>query len=307
MKTSVLITVYNRPAMLMACLRALELNTVLADEIVVSDDGSDDVNVQLMRKAFNECKIPVKYVRQEHHGYRLAAARNNAIRAATGNYLISIDCDILLMPEAVSAHLRHACPGFFLAGNRALLSKDDTIRVLTSENFSLGRAGQPVPLLSTVGQGCPTLPGEQAVTFEGLNFSPRLLEALWDETGKDHLPRAERKFVVNRWLRRFNLAKAHKPKILGCHFSLFRGDVEKINGFDENFTGWGLEDDDFARRLYKAGMHSRSVIMEARAMHLWHSPVESHPQRINASPNYHYFHRPHVPAYCEKGIKRETK
>lgn len=270
MKTSAIITVYNRPEMVVVCLRALALNTVLVDEAVVSDDGSDDANVQLMRKAFNDFKFPVHYVRQEHDGYRLAAARNNAIRAATGDYLISIDCDILLMPDAVETHLRHARPGLFLAGNRAFLKEENTRRVLAQ------------------------------------NISERLLETLWTEADKTHLSKTRLRFRRNLFFRRLGLVAPHKPKIIGCHFSLFREDVLKVNGFDGNFVGWGLEDDDFASRLYKAGLNSRSVILQARALHLWHPSVESHPQRITENPNWNYFRRGGVPAYCEKGVNQSV-
>jgi len=268
MKTSVIITVYNRPEILAACLRALELSAAPVDEVVVSDDGSDAAAVQVMRRAFGECRIPVRYVRQEHNGYRLAAARNNAVRVAGGEYLISIDCDILLSPDAIAVHLRNAAKGFFLVGNRALLNEDATRRVLTQ------------------------------------NIRERFLETLWDEADKAHLSKTSRRFQRNFFLRRLGLAAPHKPKILGCHFSLFRDDAERVNGFDENFEGWGLEDDDFARRLYKAGLRGRSVILEARAMHLWHPSVDSHPKRITESPNWNYFNRENVEAFCPKGLKK---
>jgi len=267
MKTSVLITVYNRPEMVVACLRALELNTVLVDEVVISDDGSD-AGVQVMQRAFDECKIPVRYVRQEHNGYRLAAARNNAIRAAGGDYLISIDCDILLLPETVATHLRHARPGRFLTGNRAMLDENNTRLALSRE------------------------------------ISARLLETLWDEADKNHLSKIRRRFQRNLFLRRLGLAAAHKPKILGCHFSIFRKDIERVNGFDEKFVGWGLEDDDFARRLYKAGLRGQSLILEARALHLWHPSVGSKSQTISESPNMAYFRRKDVPAYCADGLNK---
>jgi len=94
MKTSVLITVYNRPEMAAACLRALALSRAPVDEVVVSDDGSDEQCVRYLHAVFRELPFPVRYVRQEHNGYRLAAARNNAIRVASGDYLISLDCDL---------------------------------------------------------------------------------------------------------------------------------------------------------------------------------------------------------------------
>ncbi|MDD5482911.1 MAG: glycosyltransferase [Kiritimatiellae bacterium] len=266
MKTSVLINVYNRPDMLAACLRALALGPRMPDEAIVSDDGSDEKCVRKMRAAFDGLPFPVRYVRQEHKGYRLAAVRNNAVRASTGEYLVFIDCDILLLPETLEKHLRRAGAGRFLAGNRALLDKDSSASALRG------------------------------------SISARLLETLWDEADKSRLPKIHRRFQRNLLLRRLGLSAPHKPKILGCHFSLFRKDVERVNGFDENFTGWGLEDDDFARRLYRAGVKGLSVVQDARALHLWHQPADSKPQAISASPNWNYFKRPHVPAYCKEGI-----
>lgn len=268
MKVSVLITVYNRPEMTIACLRALGLNTSRVDEAIVSDDGSEEECVRRMQSVFNELPFPIRYVRQEHSGYRLAAARNNAIRAASGDYLISIDCDILLLPETVQTHLRHARNGLFLVGNRAMLNASNT-------NLALNQ-----------------------------KISPRLLEALWNEADKKHLAKMQERFQRNLFLRRLGLSAPHKPKILGCHFSLFREDVERVNGFDEKFTGWGLEDDDFARRLYKAGLRGRSVIIDARALHLRHPSVGSKPQTIAESPNMAYFKRENVPAYCAEGLKK---
>ena len=131
-----------------------------------------------------------------------------------------------------------------------------------------------------------------------------MLETLWDEAGKKHLAKIQGRFQRNLFLRRLGLSAPHKPKILGCHFSLFREDVERVNGFDEKFTGWGLEDDDFAKRLYKAGLRGRSVILEARALHLSHPSVGSKPRTISESPNMAYFKRTDVPAYCAEGLKK---
>ena len=81
--------------------------------------------------------------------------------------------------------------------------------------------------------------------------------------------------------------------------------VERVNGFDENYVGWGYEDDDFARRLYQAGLAPRSVIAEARALHLWHPSLA--PQalaRHRDRPNRAYFRRWRVPAFCANGLRK---
>lgn len=264
MKVTVIITVYNRPAMLIACLRALALNNRRVDEVVVSDDGSTEANVHQMQAVFPEFSFPIRYVWQEDRGYRLAAARNNALRQATGDYIISLDCDILLMPESIMAHTRLARSGWFLTANRACLSTEKT-------NMALQQA-----------------------------ISPRLLEVLWQSAERGHLAHAHRQFQRNVWLRRLGLAKRYKPKILGCHFSMFREDVERVNGFDEAYVGWGHEDDDFATRLHLAGVRGRSLILEAPALHLWHPTLAASPRK---SPNLAYFRRRQIPSFCVRGLR----
>ncbi len=267
MKTSVIITVYNRPDMLIACLRTLALQSHPIDEAIVSDDGSDQPAVQRMQAAFGEFPFPVRYVRQEDQGYRLAAARNNAIRASSGDYLISLDSDILLLPDAVATHLQWARRGVFLAANRAWVGAEDT-RLLLNETIAA-----------------------------------RILDMFWSKADQSHLRRTHRQFIRNLWLRKARLARRHKPKILGCHFSLFRDDIERVNGFDEHFVGWGLEDDDFALRLHQAGVRGQSLILEAHALHLWHPPALTRPGGQLVSPNREYFSRPDIPVACLQGLR----
>jgi len=271
-KTSVVITVYNRAAALAGCLRALALCPQSIHEVVVSDDGSDPLERERMEALFARLPFTVRSVRQEHAGFRLAAARNNGFRAASGDYVISLDCDIVLLPDAIRAHLSAAQPGRFLAGNRAMLSESDTARLLNGD------------------------------------IACNSLSAYWRAADRSNLGRAHRQFQRNRLLRLLGLARRHKPKILGCHFSLFREDLLKVNGFDERFVGWGLEDVDFALRLHMAGIRPRSVILKARAIHLWHAPSGPGANSPAGSPNLAYFRRPDIPARCELGIskKKET-
>ncbi|HEY2759435.1 MAG TPA: glycosyltransferase, partial [Pirellulales bacterium] len=39
-----------------------------------------------------------------------------------------------------------------------------------------------------------------------------------------------------------------KPKLVGNNVGIWRCDYERINGYDENFEGWGCEDDDLRLR-----------------------------------------------------------
>lgn len=64
--------------------------------------------------------------------------------------------------------------------------------------------------------------------------------------------------------------KDRGSNIVGAAFSLFKDDYIKVNGFDEEYRGWGKEDDDISWRLYKAGLKSRHISLKYPIIHLWH-------------------------------------
>jgi len=43
-----------------------------------------------------------------------------------------------------------------------------------------------------------------------------------------------------------------------------------VNGFDEDFVGWGREDSDFSARLQHAGLRRLQLKFAAIGYHLWH-------------------------------------
>ncbi len=51
-----------------------------------------------------------------------------------------------------------------------------------------------------------------------------------------------------------------KPKLIGNNVGIWRSDFERVNGYDENFEGWGCEDDDLRYRLRQAGVAVESIL-----------------------------------------------
>src|SRR4029078_3515575 len=78
-----------------------------------------------------------------------------------------------------------------------------------------------------------------------------------------------------------------KPKITGYNIGISRVDFEAVNGFDENFIGWGCEDDDLAFRVRKAGCRVATALGYTHGYHLWHPSEPSRPakQTDAAQPN----------------------
>ncbi|MEJ2684865.1 MAG: glycosyltransferase family 2 protein [Candidatus Sulfobium sp.] len=58
--------------------------------------------------------------------------------------------------------------------------------------------------------------------------------------------------------------------IKGCNMSFFRKDIEAVNGYNENFVGWGNEDSELACRFFKYGLTKKVHLFMAVCFHLWH-------------------------------------
>ncbi|MBN1909874.1 MAG: glycosyltransferase [Pirellulales bacterium] len=93
-----------------------------------------------------------------------------------------------------------------------------------------------------------------------------------------------------------------KPQLTGGDCGIWRADFERVNGFDENFEGWGGEDTDLGRRLRRAGVRTQSILRWTHTYHLFHSPDASAPARIAQGVNQPYFNRTFVLTRCLNGL-----
>ena len=55
-----------------------------------------------------------------------------------------------------------------------------------------------------------------------------------------------------------------------CNIAFFKQDCININGFNNEFEGWGREDSEFVVRLFNAGFNRKNVRFNAIQYHLWH-------------------------------------
>jgi glycosyltransferase involved in cell wall biosynthesis len=69
--------------------------------------------------------------------------------------------------------------------------------------------------------------------------------------------------------------------LIGCNMGVWKKDLIAINGYDEEYQGWGKEDSDLGNRLYNMGLLRKTVYGRAIVYHL------NHPQasRRNLSEN----------------------
>ena len=243
---SVIVTTYNREDALDAVLRALSRQVDAEFEIIVADDGSRPATARVVETWTARLRERLRHVWQEDRGFRAAEARNRAIAASVGSYCIFLDGDCIARPDFVAAHRRLAEPGYFVTGNRVLLSPALSERILAGglepESWRLAQ------LLAQRRSG-------------GLNRVAPLIG----------LPLGPlRKLGGTRW----QVARS-------CNVACFRHDLDRVDGFDAAFTGWGLEDSDLFVRLIRAGVRRKDGRFATGVLHLWHPESERSRLRDN--------------------------
>jgi len=55
-----------------------------------------------------------------------------------------------------------------------------------------------------------------------------------------------------------------------CNMSFFKDDCIRVNGFNEDFEGWGREDSEFVVRLFNNDIHRQTIKFNCIAYHIWH-------------------------------------
>ena len=235
MKLAVIVTTYNRPDALAAVLDGYAAQEVQSFELIVADDGSTDETRHLIAARARQAPYRLRHVWQEDRGFRAAAIRNRALAQTAAEYVIFSDGDCIPSRRFVARHAALAERGYFVAGNRILLSERFTEEVL--------RASLPV-------HEWPARKWLMAWLRRDVNRALPLLD----------LPDgAFRKRAPNRW-----------KGVKTCNLSAWRRDLIAVNGLDESYCGWGLEDSDLVIRLFRAGVKHKSARFAAPVFHLWH-------------------------------------
>lgn len=109
---SIIIPCYNYGHFLAEAIESVARQTYPAKEIVVVDDGSTDDTAAVAAR-YPE----VRYVHQPNQG--LSAARNTGIQQSQGTYLVFLDADDWLLPDALAcnvAQLQRHPQAAFVAG-----------------------------------------------------------------------------------------------------------------------------------------------------------------------------------------------
>lgn len=138
MKISLIISTYNSPVALRTCLEGVLGQFTPPYEVLVADDGSTDSTSEVVAEFSRTAPFKVTHVWHPDEGFRLGAIRNKAIAAATGDYIVQIDGDILLEPHFIADHMEAATRGRFACGSRVLLDEELTRRLCADPSLPIG-------------------------------------------------------------------------------------------------------------------------------------------------------------------------
>jgi glycosyltransferase involved in cell wall biosynthesis len=236
---SVIVATYNRPDALDAVLHSLLHQSDADFDVLVADDGSTEQTKELIDAWKLRFNGRLSHVWHPDDGFRLAEIRNRAILAAQGDYCIFLDGDCIARKDYVATHRALSQPGWFVTGNRLLLSQALSGKIL-----------------------------QQKLEPERWTFADWRRERRAGEI-KRLAPLVSLPLGPLRRLRSHDWRGAQ-----GCNLGIWRADLIAVDGFEGAFASWGREDSDLLIRLMRAGIRRKDGRMATGVLHLWHPEAD---------------------------------
>lgn len=125
---SVIVPCYNQGCYLQECLESIFSNDYPEIEVVIVDDGSTDHESLKALDAISDPRVTI--IRKKNEG--VAIARNTAIAASRGKYILPLDADDKIGPG-------------FIAKAVAILEKDAKVGVVSCETMRFGAESGIIP------------------------------------------------------------------------------------------------------------------------------------------------------------------
>ena len=244
MKISVIVPIYNRLEHFRALFICLLRQNRQIDELIITDDGSSQQILDYIVDLIPKASFKIKHIYQEDKGFRKTRALNNGVINSEGELLIFCDQDLIFGEEYIEYMEKNIKKGCFLLCRPISVNEEEKDIILKKIELS--------------------------------NKYEELLKPL----PKDYLESVNKTLKTDRKRRILNILKLSKRgiKLVGMSYAVMKSDYLKVNGYDENYNGWGEEDDDFGNRLYVAGVKGKELKTPNMQIHLWHysDPTKKH-------------------------------
>jgi len=236
-KITLIVTVYNRLEYARNMIKCLLNQTEQIHELIFADDGSSEILMDYIEDLIPKCDFKIKHVYQEDKGFRLSKSRNNGVRASEGDYLIFLDQDVVFGNEFIKEIKEN------IENNKILMSR---------------------PYMSTDEEKNNI----QHALDKNQNYES-ILKELTNQAMHNSVKIFYKKDKMRNILYKLKFKK-RGAKIVGLFFALSKKNYIKVNGFDENYKGWGREDDDFGNRLFKIGISTKPIKLKKTIIHMYH-------------------------------------
>ncbi len=172
----------------------------------------------------------LKHCWHEDVGYRRSKIINESLKVSASDFIITIDQDCILNKNFIKDYHEVAEKGTYISAYRIDLSKSLT-------NVILKQSRLP-------------------------NNIEKLFGSKWNVKHQ----------FRNKKLRdkKTEIYDTNSNGTYGCNMGFFKSDVLAINGYNEDFIGWGPEDSEMTQRLMNAGIVRKMVFYCAILFHLYH-------------------------------------
>ncbi|MCM5663507.1 glycosyltransferase family 2 protein [Galbibacter mesophilus] len=229
MTVALIIATYNWPEALELVLESVKKQSLIPDEIFIADDGSNNKTADLIQK-FKSKNNHLNIIHEWHedNGYRKSTILNNCIRKIQSDYIIQTDGDCILHKDFIKDHLHFAKKEQFICGLRAMLFP-------IPSSLLLQKKVKPNFLILNVGS----------------KFNLKYQYKSYKLANKRSIL-----YSINK-----------NDAAYGCNMSYWKEDALLVNGYNEDFEGWGPEDAEFAQRLVNA---------KKKLFHLRHAGILYH-------------------------------
>ncbi|WP_104697549.1 MULTISPECIES: glycosyltransferase family 2 protein [unclassified Helicobacter] len=264
---SLIVTTYNQKERLALVLDSILEQKLMPNEVLIADDGSGEDTKELILDYQNKFPIPLKHIWQEDCGYRLSKSRNHAISNAQGEYIIIVDGDMILSPFFIQDHLKFAKKSCFIQGGRIILNELETQSIMQEKNHK---------------------------------------KALNKKIFKNqrNLILSKIIFYLSQKNKKNGIKKDKLLSVRGCNMAFYKEDAYAINGFNEDFIGWGREDSEFVVRFLNAGGEMRKLKFYALAYHLYHQ--ENSRNMLKENHQIYIQSIEQSKKWCKNGLLKDT-
>lgn len=102
--------------------------------------------------------------------------------------------------------------------------------------------------------------------YTGQQFTEYQLPNLFSKGIKNRKNTISNRFLSNLFTRKWNSDKSTRT----CNFAAWKADLVEVNGFNEEFEGWGREDSELVIRMLNASLNRKYLKFSAVGYHLFH-------------------------------------